>query len=166
MAYLNREQYDRRRENAEERNARNEVIAVTNGIGEHEAELISELCRIRHNMHCNIASLVNDTSNSSIEKDLVSIHDRINASTLPHISYGKYDRCDEGCLDIEDIQSMYEYEDVPEEDAERQDWYDENYARIYNDWEALNDIIEEYLRNDIDKKYGTSFAPTGVLRLL
>lgn len=58
MAKLNKEQYYRRAINAERRNANNEEIAVANGMPEHWAELVTELCRVRHEMHCNIDKLV------------------------------------------------------------------------------------------------------------
>lgn len=72
MAKLNKEQYYRRAINAERRNAKNEEIAISNGMPEHWAELVTELCRIRHEMHCNIDKLVN-----SSERDATEISDSI-----------------------------------------------------------------------------------------
>lgn len=164
MSYLTQKQYDRRRENAAKRNYRNELIASVNGMTEKEAELVTELCSVRHEMHTNIDSLINDPSNTLIENKLITIYNRINATSLPKLSFGKYDRVDEGYIDIENIQGLYEYDDVPEQGTQAwQNWYDENYSRIADDWENLNTIIENYLK-EVDKIYDTSFAPTGALR--
>lgn len=54
MAYLNQRQYDYRRESAAARNLNNEEIAVEHGMSEEQAGLISKLCAIRHEFHCNI----------------------------------------------------------------------------------------------------------------
>lgn len=58
MAYLNKQQYGYRRESAAARNLNNEEIAVQNGMTSDQAELISKLCAIRHDFHCNIDSIV------------------------------------------------------------------------------------------------------------
>ncbi len=165
MAYLKKEQYERRRKNADERNANSAAIAVEHGMTEEEADLIWDLCRVRHEMHTHIDSLVYSQSNTLIHKELISIRVKINETNLPELSYEQYDKCDEGCIGIDDIDGLYEYDDVPESGTpEWQNWYDDNYARIYNDWEELNTIIEKYLQ-EIDKKYCTAFAPTGALRV-
>lgn len=72
-------------------------------------------------------------------------------------------------LDIDDLDGLvYEYgEDVPEDhDSEEfQNWYDDNYARIYSELEEVNKSIEQYLAN-IDNQYETSWCPTGQLRIM
>lgn len=138
MAHLNQKQYDYRRESAAARNSTNEEIAVQNGMSEEQAELISKLCAIRHDFHCNMDSLTKSSEDHSTFDD------------------------------IDDMNGLiYDYgDDVPEDhdSQEFQNWYDDNYARIHSELEGVNKAIEDYLRV-IDKDYHTSFAPTGKLRI-
>lgn len=160
MAYLNQKQYDYRRESAAARNLNNEEIAVEHGMSEEQAALISRLCAIRHEFHCNIDNIVKSADNDSMS-DIVEIEKSINESGLPELDIVSM------LLDIDDLDGLiYEYgDDVPEHDSQEfQDWYDDNYARIYSELEEINNNIEIYLSN-IDKKYGTSWCPTGALRV-
>lgn len=161
MAYLNKAQYDYRREAAAARNLSNEEIAVHNGMTSEQAELISKLCAIRHEFHCNIDNIVKSADNDSMS-DIVEIEKSINESGLPELDIVSM------LLDIDDLDGLiYEYgNDVPEyhDSQEFQDWYDDNYARISNELEGINKSIEKYL-SDIDAKYGTHWCPTGALRL-
>lgn len=165
MAYLNKAQYDYRREAAAARNISNEEIAVHNGMTSEQAELISKLCAIRHEFHCNIDNIVKSADNDSIS-DIVEIEKSINESGLPELDIVSR------LLDIDDLDDLdglvYEYgEDVPEDhDSEEfQNWYDDNYARIYSELEEVNKSIEKYLAN-IDNQNGTSWCPTGHLRIM
>ena len=160
MAYLNQKQYDYRRESAAARNLNNEEIAVEHGMSEEQAALISRLCAIRHEFHCNIDNIVKSADNDSMS-DIVEIEKSINDSGLPELDIVSM------LLDIDDLDGLiYEYgDDVPEHDSQEfQDWYDDNYARISSELEGINKNIEKYLSN-IDKKYGTSWCPTGALRV-
>lgn len=159
MAYLNQKQYDYRRESAAARNINNEEIAVEHGMSEEQAELISRLCAIRHEFHCNIDNIVKSADNDSMS-DIVEIEKSINDSGLPELDIVSI------LLDIDDLDGLiYEYgDDVPDHDSQDfQDWYDDNYARIYSELEEINKNIEIYLSN-IDAKYGTHWCPTGALR--
>lgn len=161
MAKLNKSQYDYRRESAAARNIDNEEIAVQNGMKEEQAELISKLCSIRHNFHCNMDSLTKSSEDNSIFEEIENVEDAINESGLPQLNVASV------LLDIDDMNGLiYEYGNaVPEHDTkEFQDWYDDNYARIYDELEGVNKEIEDYLRV-IDENYNTSFAPTGALRI-
>lgn len=162
MAYLNKAQYDYRREAAAARNLSNEEIAVHNGMTSEQAELISKLCAIRHEFHCNIDNIVKSADNDSMS-DIVEIEKSINDSGLPELDIVSM------LLDIDDLDGLiYEYgNDVPEDhdSQEFQDWYDDNYARISSEFEGINKSIEKYL-SDIDAKYGTHWCPTGALRLM
>lgn len=161
MAYLNQRQYDYRRESAAARNLNNEEIAVENGMTEYQAELISKLCAIRHEFHCNIDNIVKSADNDSMS-DIVEIEKSINKSGLSELDIVSI------LLDIDDLDGLiYEYgDDVPEDhdSQEFQDWYDDNYARISSELEGINKNIEKYLSN-IDAKYGTHWCPTGALRV-
>lgn len=162
MAYLNKQQYEYRRESAAARNLNNEDIAVQKGMTSDQASLISKLCAIRHEFHCNIDRIVKSAENDSMS-DIVEIEKSINESGLPELDIVSR------LLDIDDLDGLvYEYgEDVPEDhDSEEfQNWYDDNYARIYSELEEVNKSIEKYLAN-IDNQYGTSWCPTGHLRIM
>lgn len=161
MAYLNQKQYDYRRESAAARNLNNEDIAVEHGMSEEQAGLISKLCAIRHEFHCNIDKIVKSADNDSMS-GIVEIEKSINDSGLPELDIVSI------LLDIDDLDGLiYEYgNDVPEDhdSQEFQDWYDDNYARISSELEEINKNIEKYLSN-IDAKYGTHWCPTGALRI-
>lgn len=163
MSYLNKKQYDYRRESAAARNLNNEEIAVEHGMSEEQAELISKLCSIRHNFHCNIDSLVKNSEDNSIFDEIENIEDAINESGLPQLNVASM------LLDADDMNGLiYEYgDDVPEDhdSQEFQDWYDDNYARIYSELEGINKNIEKYL-SSIDAKYGTHWCPAGYLRFM
>lgn len=161
MAYLNKQQYEYRRESAAARNLNNEDIAVQKGMTSDQASLISKLCAIRHEFHCNIDRIVKSADNDSMS-DIVEIEKSINESGLPELDIVSM------LLDIDDLDGLiYEYgNDVPEDhdSQEFQDWYDDNYARISSELEEINKNIEIYLSN-IDAKYGTHWCPTGALRV-
>lgn len=163
MAYLNRKQYDYRRESAAARNLNNEEIAVEHGMSEEQAELISKLCAIRHTIHCNIDRIVKGGEDNSISHDIEDIEDVINESGLPELDITST------LYDIDDMNGLiYDYGDnVPEDhdSQEFQDWYDDNYERIYSELEDVNKNIELYLEK-IDRQYGTHWCPTGQLRKL
>lgn len=160
MAYLNQKQYDYRRESAAARNLNNEEIAVEHGMTSEQAELISKLCAVRHEFHCNIDNIVKSADNDSMS-DIVEIEKSINESGLPELDIVSM------LLDIDDLDGLiYEYgDDVPDHDSQEfQDGYDDNYARISSELERINKNIEKYLSN-IDAKYGTHWCPTGALRV-
>ena len=160
MAYLNQKQYDYRRESAAARNLNNEEIAVEHGMSEEQAALISRLCAIRHEFHCNIDNILKSADNDSMS-DIVEIEKSINESRLPELDIVSM------LLDIDDLDGLiYEYgDDVPDHDSQEfQDWYDDNYARISSELEGINNSIEKYL-SEIDAKYGTHWCPTGALRV-
>lgn len=162
MAYLKQKQYDYRRESAAARNLNNEEIAVEHGMSEEQAELISRLCAIRHEFHCNIDNIVKSADNDSMS-DIVEIEKSINESGLPELDIVSM------LLDIDDLDGLiYEYgNDVPEDHDSQDfhDWYDDNYVRISSELEEVNKAIETYLAN-IDSRYGTHWCPTGHLRLM
>lgn len=160
MAYINQKQYDYRRESAAARNLNNEEIAVEHGMSEEQAALISRLCAVRHEFHCNIDNIVKSADNDSMS-DIIEIEKSINESGLPELDIVSM------LLDIDDLDGLiYEYgDDVPDHDSQEfQDWYDDNYARISSELEGINKNIEKYLSN-IDAKYGTHWCPTGALRV-
>lgn len=166
MAYLTKEQYDRRRENAAKRNNQNEEIAIANGMSEDEASLISQLCSERHYIHSNMNNFAISGEQYNFY-ELLEIQKKIMDTDLPKLDFGRFGGLD--MIDIDDMANLIEYDlndDEPEDHAseEWQEWYDDNASRILDDLEELNTMIEDYLTT-IDNKYNTHFAPTGAQRI-
>lgn len=158
MAYLSKSKYEKRAENAAIRMANNAQIS---SLTDEQHEALKELSSRRHEMHANMDSCVISRENNimtSLEKSGVMLAQAgIPCPALPsdEVNY----------IDIDDIDSLYEYDDVPEDDEERQEWYDDNYSRIISELSELNEQIEDYLRS-IDEQHGTSYCPTGKQRIM
>ena len=164
MAYLKKEQYEYRREAAARRAADNEQIAVEHGMTENQAELISELCRLRHELHTNMDKVTVNDADLCIKSRLVKLNAAIRESGLKPAECMPSDEGD--YIDIDDIDVLYECDEWPESGTQEwQDKYDDEYARIYSELEKLNGDIEKYLA-EIDKQYGTKWCPTGALRIM
>lgn len=164
MAKLTKEQYAYRRESAARRNADNEAIAVEHGMTEEQAELISKLCTLRHELHSNMDKVASNDSQLDIKGQLVKLAREIDEAGLPQvpcipIAEGDY-------IDIDSLDELLEYGEWPESGTDEwQEKYDDEYSRIYNELAELNKDIEKYLA-EIDKQYGTSWCPTGALRVM
>ncbi len=165
MAKLNKEQYYRRAVNAEQANANNEEIAISNGMPEHWAEIISTLCRVIHEMHCNIDKLVKSSELDAMEirQSIVEVNSELRESGYDYIdslpsSVGDY-------IEIESIDFIEDTEDLPSDDDEREEYFSDKYDELYEQWSEVNNKIEKYLLS-IDKKYGTKWCPTGIQRML
>lgn len=164
MAFLKKEQYAYRREAAARRAADNEQIAVEHGMTEEQAELISELCRLRHELHTNMNKVTRSDNDLRIKEQLVKLNAAIRESGLKPAECMPSDETD--YIDIDDIDLLLDLCEWPESGTrEWQDKYDDEYSRIYGELEQLNNDIEKYLA-EIDKQYGTSWCPTGALRIM
>lgn len=164
MAYLKKEQYEYRKKSAAKRAADNERIAVEHGMTEEQAELISDLCALRHELHTNMDKVTSSDNDLCIKSRLVRLNAAIRESGLKPAECIPSDKGD--YIDIDDIDLLYETDEWPERNTrEWQDKYDDEYARIYSELEQLNSDIEKYLA-EIDKQYGTSWCPTGALRVM
>ena len=164
MAYLKKEQYEHRERLAAKRAAGNERIAVENGMTEEQAELISQLCALRHELHTNMGKVTVSDNDLRIKTRLVRLNAAIRASGLKPAEC--MPQWEDDYIDIDDIDLLYETDEWPESGTrEWQDKYDDEYSRIYGELEQLNDDIEKYL-TEIDKQYGTSWCPTGALRIM
>lgn len=159
MAYLNKAQYEYRRESAAQRALENEEIAVSHGMTKEQAELISDLCALRHRLHTNILHNIHDNTEDC--KELCEMVLNMDNAGLPWLSLGDYWAGD--YIDIDDMNVVFETEKVPDDDVERDEWIDNQQGRIYDDWGKINELIEKYL-SEIDNQYKTHWAPTGYLR--
>jgi len=164
MAYLKKEQYEYRERAAAKRAADNEAVAVEHGMTEEQAELISDLCALRHELHTNMDKVTVSDNDLRIKTRLVRLNAAIRESGLKPAECMPSDTAD--YIDIDDIDLLYETDEWPESGTrEWQDKYDDEYSRIYDELEQLNNDIEKYLA-EIDKQYGTSWCPTGALRIM
>ena len=143
MAYLSKSQYERRTENAAIRMAQNAEVSNTRTPKNYVTVT-----------KCNMDSCVISCENiimANLEKAGVMLAQAgIPCPALPS------DESD--YIDIDTIDLLYEIEDVPGDDEERQEWYVDNYSRIMSELSELNEQIEEYLRT-IDEQHGTSYCP-------
>lgn len=164
MAYLKKEQYEYRERSAVNRAAANEAIAIEHGMTEEQAELISDLCALRHELHTNMDKVTRSDNDLRIKSRLVKLNANIRESGLKPAECMPSD--DGDYIDIDDIDLLYEIDEWPESGTrEWQDKYDDEYSRIHGELSQLNDDIEKYLA-EIDKQYGTSWCPTGALRIM
>lgn len=158
MAYLTKEQYERRAENAAIRMAKNAQIS---SLTEEQHEALKELCYRRHEMHSNMDSCTISSENRIMAKlakaGVMLAQAGIPCQALPS------DEAD--YIDIDSIEDLYEIDDDPEDDDERREWYADNYSRIMSELSELNEQIEDYLRT-IDEQHGTSYCPTGAQRIM
>lgn len=159
---LKKEQYDYRRESAASRNADNEEIAVRNGMEQEQAELITKLCSMRHDLHCSTRDIASGDE-SGMLNELVSLNIRIKESGFTPMDFVPSD--EEDFIDIDSIDLLKEMGETPDSDSDEYNtWLADTLDRIERELCTLNDKIEDYLRN-IDQKYSTQFAPTGALRM-
>jgi len=149
--------YEGKQRWAENRMAKNREIDT---LTEEQHDVLADLCSVRHDIHSNKRSIIVSDESKRLQK-LIEINEQIKDSGLDYMEFIPTDTSD--YIDIDSIYFLEETEDVPEDDSERQDWYDSNYVRISGELEILNDKIEKYLI-EIDKKYKTNYAPSGMSR--
>jgi len=159
-AYLSKSDYERRERAAANRMYQN---SLNTNLTEEQHHTLSKLCEIRHEFHSNM-DRVAKSDDSNIKKDIVKINIRLREVGLETMNFVPEYNEDYIDIDIDTIEELYEIEQVPEDDNEKQKWYDDNYERIYNELSELHENIEKYL-SEIDKKYGTNYCPTGSLRI-
>jgi hypothetical protein len=136
---------------------------MKSGITEEQADLIIELCSFRHEFHCNMGSIVNDQGNWLREFD--SLNERLHDAFGFWVDAPNTDEIDD--MQVATEPDYAEETGMPDRDADEdawQDWYDDTFSHIQDQLSALHDSMEDYLRK-IDEKFGTSFCPTGALRI-
>lgn len=79
MAKLSKEQYERRNEAATGRVLDNIEIAKEQGMTDEQGELIFDLCRLRHELHCNVNALIisAECSEWSIVRELIDVNHKL-----------------------------------------------------------------------------------------
>lgn len=140
----------RRNENAAERMFENSKIQT---LSEEQHEALSELCRMRHEIHSNQESLyISEASEQSLFSELYQILNEINKLFKNKLILPN----------PEDFPSDDDkYNDIIENTEEAEE---ENLAEFYKMMNKLNSDIEKYLKN-IDKEHKTNYCPTGATRI-
>lgn len=162
MAILNKNDYFRRELSAGRRHIENGQKLVDKGISEEVADLISDLCSVRHKIHTNQSRIAWGEDTSTLD-ELVRINSELREAGF--ITMAFIPSYTDDYIDIDSINILQEAEDMNSDDDDWQDWVDDNLSRIMSELEELNRRIETYL-DSIDKKYGTNYAPTGAQRMM
>lgn len=149
MSYLSSDEYDRQKRSAERRHDQN---ARVDSLSEEEHSTLRELCRIRHNVHSSKREMYNGEYTSPLFRELYEISRKIKALNLGQIDIPLLD---EFPTSLDRDNGIIDDTDEAEE---------ENVELFNNMMEQINDDIERILRQ-IDKDYGTKYAPTGKQRL-
>jgi hypothetical protein len=155
MAYLNKDQYDYRRETAARRAADNKQITT---LTDEQHDLIAEVARMRHEIHCSVDSMYNCESVDYnkwqwIDNGSEGINDRLSDAGLPKIQF-TYNDISQFPTSEDRYTGVIDNTDEAEE---------ENRNEYYKMMLHLNSNMEVYLTM-IDREYGTHYAPTGELR--
>ena len=167
MGYLSKEAYERKTEWAHRHQAEQKAITM---LTEEQHDFLSDVCSMRHEIHCNQDSLFNcESANYSRYWSWIDeLADSATSIGLPHISipdficlpndhYWNDDEIidDDGCV----------YEASLEFDTDRY-WEKLEIAQgMVSDYaEKLNNAIEDWL-SAIDRKHGTQYCPRGESRL-
>ena len=155
----NVDKYERKREWAARRMAEN---ALNENLTQEQHEALAELAAARHNLHISIDRLIQG-EDWSAERRLIKANIAIEESGLKPMDFIPTDESD--FIDIDNLRLATEIDEVPDEDDEEEynDWYVDFVHRVSGEWEDINTKIENYLR-EIDKKYGTNYAPSGMSR--
>jgi len=150
--------YEGKREFAAKRMAENKKIET---LTESQHEAMSNLASVRHDFHVNMEKITKSDDNK-LKPKLIEANIQLKESGLMPMSFLPTD--EEDFIDIDSIDELYEIDEVPEDEDERKDWYDENYESIFKKLSNLHSKIEDYMRS-IDKQYGTNYAPSGMSRM-
>lgn len=158
MAKLNKNEYNRRNENAARRMEANSKIKTLNK-DQHNA--LANLCKARHELHSNIENVIKSDL-LDYKQNIVYANVLINESGIESMNFVGTDTSD--YIDIDSVEEAKEFDEVDIDDEDYQEWYDYTYNRIYQELENFNKNIEDYLKK-IDEKYLTNYAPTGAQRI-
>ena len=163
ISSYSREEYMRKQTYANNKMIQNAKIDTLT-TEQHNALIF--LCSTRHKLHININNMVKGLETSvCIQKQLIDANQYLLKVELPVIQ--EIPTSEDDYIDIDSINLLENLEESPPRDNEKewQEWYDIEYSRIYDEWENLNITIEKYLEQ-IDRKYGTQYKPTGFSRKL
>jgi len=163
MAYFSKEIYDRKNGWAENNQWESAEKAFEKGLlDEEDVRVLTEIARIRHNIHSTDRTRLFNAECSDYEM-FTSSYDRIRelikGSALPEFK---------STINMDSLPCSEDYWlfDYDEDYDSYSDWFE--VSGIFDDFcekvEEYNKEIEDYLAG-IDKKFGTSFCPKGHNRI-
>jgi len=123
---------------------------LVNTLTTEQHEALSFLCKVRHKFHINMYSIIKGHGNNYLNA-LIRANDILFKSGLPKISdipdniLDNYEFIHRYRIDKNQINNTLEFN------------------RLYKQLNDLNDHIELYI-DEIDKKYGTQYKPSGAAR--
>jgi hypothetical protein len=127
-------------------------------LSDEQHATLANLCRIRHDLHTNIKSLINSPE-CDIDSELIECKDSMGKVGLPalqlpflHVDY----------FDIDNLQFIKSPDFNSPDDY--LGWYNKTFEELYEQWSKVHRAIELYLL-DIDSNHGTQYCPTGMSRL-
>ena len=165
MAYLTKDQYFKREQNAAKRNQENAEKAAGNGMSEQQQNAVKDLCSFRHDFHCNIDHIAVNDQDTRYKQRAVEINERLDLLGLPTIEGIPTRR--EDYLDIDDLCERIENAHLDGDDLYEKDeakWVDDTLNEIKDMLYTAHENMEKCL-SKIDKIYNTNFCPTGTLRI-
>lgn len=175
MGKISENGYARKREwAAKKMSAQRSITTLT--AKQHEA--LEELCRIRHDFHCEMYDYFNSEAPTEGWEIFEKINDLLSDAGLKTIDFTDYDMlpCVNDYYYVISDEERYGWEAKADKfNSKRQGglmhtgfslWKEESgeYARFCDGVEKLHNQIENYLYK-IDREHGTSYAPTGATRL-
>ena len=135
---------------------KNKWNMLNDNITEEQHEAIQAVCEYRHWMHVHATDIVKDSCGDIEEKLEYLINSEIN-DTLTECGLGRI----EGLMNYDSVYTSEMYdEDI---DGEYDEYIQENFETAAELREHNDKLITKYLEN-IDSKYGTEYAPTGMSR--
>ena len=165
MARLSKDEYDRRCESAARRMADNAEI---NTLTEEQHEWLADLCKFRHELHCNQEALFVSGSGefSNYWRRIRNLCQEAKAVGFKLPDYEDEFLPDDSDFNEDELE--YKGETYPANCDVDSDEYD--YKRDAAFWTVtdfageVNTAIENMLR-DVDKEHGTNYCPTGTHRV-
>jgi len=155
MACLTKKAYEHKREWAARKHEEQKAITT---LTEEQHDALAEVCSLRHWFHCNMRDLF--YSESADYRELCAL--------FPDGS-GDDGRINEILKDagLEPVRFSVTSHDIPDDSIWELDGYeslDDAFNAAMDMAEQLNSDIEAYL-TAIDKRHGTSYAPSGATRI-
>lgn len=162
MGKLNKDQYRYRELSAARKMSNNAEMMESKKVDPEIADLLSKLCYYRHQIHCSIDKMVRKNETDFLEQ-LIVINSELEEHNFKTMSFCPTDTVD--YIDIDDIDLRMTMEDKSLDDDDFQEWFDNTYRELYEQYEELNRNIEKYL-SEIDEEFGTNYCPSGALRIM
>jgi hypothetical protein len=111
-------------------------------------------------LYANIEKLIKSSESLNIDDILINSNIKLEQSDLKHMDFIPLDVSD--YIDIDTIDLLQEFDNVPKSEKQYKEWYAENFTRINSEWHNLYKKIQNFII-EIDKKYQTNYASSRML---